>query len=131
VSQNNSLSDLIRLFFLLLLLLLHYSSEELRNHINFDHRTLVLKMKIQLALVGVESSSVSCSEAEDTKHAERMMLLLVGWVAYGQDEEGEESLIWVSFFLVGKKINKRFAWDLERERERERESLLQEQGANR
>jgi hypothetical protein len=59
-----------------------------------------------------------------------MMLLLVGWVAYGQDEEGEESPIWVSFFLVGKKINKRFAWDL-RERERERESLLQEQGANR
>jgi hypothetical protein len=49
------------------------------------------------------------------------MLLLVGWVAYGQDEEGEESLIWVSFFLVGKEINKRFTWDLERERERERE----------
>jgi hypothetical protein len=46
------------------------------------------------------------------------MLLLVGWVAYGQDEEVEESLIWVSFFLVGKEINKRFAWDFERERER-------------
>ncbi len=45
--------------------------------------------------------------------------MLVGWVAYGQDEEGEESLIWVSFFLVGKEINKRFAWDFERERERE------------
>jgi hypothetical protein len=53
--------------------------------------------------------------------------LLVGWVAYGQDEEGEESLIWVSFFLVGKEMNKRFAWDFERETE----SLLQEQGANR
>ncbi len=85
-------------------------------------------MKIQLALVW--SSSVDQSlvlRAEDTKHAEGMMLMLVGWVAYGQDEEGEESLIWVSFFLVGKKINKIFAWDFERDRE----SLLQEQGANR
>jgi hypothetical protein len=78
----------------------------------------------------VWSSSLDQSlvlKPEIQKHAERMMLLLVGWVAYGQDEEGEESLIWVSFFLVGKKINERFAWDFERERE----SLLQEQGANR